>query len=194
MEVDKRVLNIARVADDESSRYAFDCVKFQTDGLTHEAFATNGLAAIRANWPAMVHPDGPESFLVAASDCKQVKSAIKRIDKRAVAQLKDDDDFTLFTDFNAIGSVFRSPKPENRTFPDAVSKHISDRIERVNADESMLFHVGQLSLLLKAIEDVVGPNGTVELCFDRHDDKQNGLVIDCNGNDCIAQGVLLSLA
>ena len=194
MEVDKRVLNIARVADDESSRYAFDCVKFQTDGMTHEAFATNGRAAIRANWPAMVQPDGPEAFLVAASDCKQVKSGIKRIDKRAVAQLKDDDDFTLFTDFNAIGSVFRSPKPENRTFPDMVSKHISDRIERVNADESMLFNIGQLTLLLKAIEDVIGSNGNVEICFDRHDDEQTGLVVDGSGNDCVAQGVLLAIA
>lgn len=193
MEVDKRVLSIARVADDESSQYAINCVEFQTDGREHNAFATNGRAAIRANWPALVQPDGPELFLVPASDCKQVKSAIKRIDKRSVAQLKDDDEFTLFTDFNAIGSVFRSPKPTGGAFPE-IHLQIQDFVGRMSHRASMSFNIGLLVQLLKAVEEVIGSNGQVDLSFDRTDGEHAGLVVDGAGDDNIAQGVLMAIA
>lgn len=193
MEVDKRVLAIARVTDDESSKYAIGCVEFQTDGHECNAFATNGHAAIRANWPVLIQPDGPELFLVPASDCKQVKSAIKRIDKRSVAQLKDEGDFTLFTDFNAIGSVYRSPKPTGGAFPE-IHLQIKEFVRRMIGNESMRFDIGLLVQLLKAVEEVIGSNGRVDLSFDRTDGEHPGIVVDGAGNDNIAQGVLLAIS
>ena len=120
MRISKELFEIARVAEKElNDRNAIDCVKFETDGIRNEATATDGGFAILLKWPALDETEGAEVYLIPASDCLQIKSGIKRVLKQATAKISDSDDgFTLFEQFNEIGSVFRSPKTNSR-FPNS---------------------------------------------------------------------------
>lgn len=175
MKVSKEVLEIAKVAAQEPhKRHAIDCVHFETDGLRNEAMATDGYNAIHIKWPALEETVDAETYLIPASDCLQIKPAIKRIGKLATADISDGDDgFTLFESFNKTGAVFRSPKTE-KELP-VIKQLIKDRVYSHNSDGSYSFNVSHLTRLLSAIEKIIGANEIVDLRFD--DDGQNVVIV-----------------
>ena len=193
MLISKEMFDIARVAQKEpDERTSIDCVRFETDGLRNEATATNGRCAILVKWPALEETEGAEFYLIPASDCLQIKPGIKRIGKLAAARVSDSDDgFTLFKDFNLIGSVFRSPTT-GRPFP-KVSEVIDGHVNSDNAWASHSFNISQLNRLLSTIEKVIGPDETVDLHFDESEGGGAVLVVTHHGTKII-ESILMGIS
>lgn len=166
MIVSKELFEIARMAEKEpNARHAVDCVKFETDGLRNEASATDGRSAILVKWDALEETEGDEVYVIPASDCLQIRPGIKRINKQATAKISDNNDgFTLFEEFNKIGSVFRSPNTEGR-FPD-IKQVVEDRIDSEGDNETFVFSVSRLAQLMSTIAKIIGSNEMVELRID----------------------------
>jgi len=192
MRVSKELFEIARVADKEpSGRSAIDCVQFSTDGIRNEAVATDGRCAILVKWAALEETEGEEVYLIPASDCLQIKPGIKRVLKQATASISDGDDgFTLFEQFNEIGSIFRSPKTNNR-FP-----KIKDTIEGQSESEFDLptysFNISILARLCSTIEKLIGSGESVDLRIQDRNDGTATLVIQHRGIKII-DAILLGL-
>ena len=177
MLISKEMFDIARVAQKEpDERTSIDCVKFETDGLRNEATATNGKCAILVMWTALEETEGAEVYLIPASDCLQIKPGIKRVGKLAAARVSDSDDgFTLFQDFNLIGSVFRSPTT-GRPFP-KVKDLIEDSVYSENGGATHSFNISELARMLSTIEKLIGPEQIVELNFDESEAGSAVLVV-----------------
>lgn len=193
MLISKEMFDIARVAQKEpDERTSIDCVRFETDGLRNEATATNGRCAILVKWPALEETEGAEFYLIPASDCLQIKPGIKRVGKLAAARVSDSDDgFTLFKDFNLIGSVFRSPTT-GRPFP-KVRTLIEDRVYSENSGPSHSFNISQLNKLLSTIEKVIGPDEIVDLHFDESEGGGTVLVVTHHGTKII-ESILMGIS
>lgn len=175
MRVSKELFEIARAAEEKpSGRSAIDCIQFSTDGIRNEAAATDGRCAIIVKWPALEETEGAEIYLIPASDCLQIKPGIKRVMKQATASISDSDDgFTLFEQFNEIGSVFRSPKTNNR-FPN-VNGLIEDELEY--DIQSYPFNISRLARLFCIIEKLIGGAENVSLSFREHTSGGATLII-----------------
>lgn len=185
MLISKEMFEIARLADKEpAGPHAIDCVKFETDGIHNEAAATDGCCAILVKWPALEETEGAEVYLIPASDCLQIKPGIKRVLKESTEKISDSDDgFTLFEEFNEIGSVFRSPKTDNR-FPD-VKNLIQDQIDAELDGQSYPFSVSRLARLFTTIEKLIGSGESVQLRLLVQDNESANLLVQHRGTKII---------
>jgi len=193
MRVSKELFEIARVANKEPSggRSAIDCVKFTTDGIRNEAEATDGRCAIIVKWSALEETEGAESYIIPASDCLQIKPAIKRVRGEATAKVSDSDDgFTLLEGFNEIGSVFRSPQSNNR-FPN-VKDLIRDQVDSESDGACFSFDITCLARLCATIEKLIGPGESVDLRLLVDADGPATLLIQHRGTKII-DAILLGL-